>query len=176
MPKAEIYTWDGMPARIIRRRPPGGIKARKKKSNKLSDKRISRLTKKQRRALTLYMEQGMTGQRQALEAAGYSGFNPSRDMKRLLFRKPIVYELKKIGVTDDKIAQVIAEGLEANHPMRPKMPDHHARVKFVSEANRIRDNYPATKFQSEQRIIKIILTGDDMKALQEFYEMRKNGG
>jgi hypothetical protein len=172
MPKAEIYTWDGMPARIIRHPPHQGIKPRKKKSNKISDKRITRLTKKQRMALRIYMEQGFKGQRQALVAAGYSGLNPSRDMKRLMARKPIIAELEKKGVTDEKIAQVIAEGLDANHPMRPEMPDHHARVKFVSEANRIRDN--STKFQSEERIITINLTGEDMKRLQKFNEMRKN--
>jgi len=174
MPKAEIYTWDGMPARILRRRPPGGIKPRKKKSNKISDKGISRLTKKQRKALTIYMEQGFRGQKKALEAAGYSGLNPSRDMKRLMVRKPIIVELEKMGVTDETIAKVIAEGLEARHPMRPKMPDHHARVKFVSEANRILDNYPATKIQSEERIYNITLTAEDMKALREYYELTRN--
>jgi hypothetical protein len=176
MPKAEIYTWDGMPARITRERSPQKIyKLKKKKSRKkLSDKGIRSLTKKQRQALTNYMEQGMTGQRQALEAAGYSGLNPSRDMKRLLFRKPIVDALLKRGVTDGKIAQIIAEGLDANHPMKPEMPDHHARIKFVSEANRIRDNYPAIKFQSEQRIIKVILTKDDIEHLKKYYEMTKD--
>jgi len=172
MPKAEIYTWDGMTARILRRRPPGGIKPRKKKSNKISDKGITRLTKKQRRALTNYMEQGFRNKRKALVGAGYSGLNPSRDMKRLMTRKPIIVELEKKGINDEKIAQVMADGLEAMHPMRPKLPDHHARVKFVSEANRILDNYPATKFQSEERIITITLTGDDIKALREFNEMR----
>lgn len=174
MPKAEIYTWDGMPARIIRHRPPQGIKPRKKKSNKISDKGITCLTKKQHKALTIYMEQGFRGKRLALIAAGYSGLNPSRDMKRLMARKPIIVELEKKGVTDETIAKVIAEGLKANHPMRPEMPDHHARVKFVSEANRIRDNYRATKIQSEERIINISLTGEDMKMLQKFYELTRN--
>jgi len=176
MSKAEIYTWDGMPARITRCRPPGWIpKPRKKKPRKkISDKGISRLTKKQRKALTIYMEQGFKNKRQALEAAGYSGLNPSRDMKRLMARKPIIAHLKKKGVTDEKIAQVIADGLEAMHPMRPKLPDHHARVKFVSEANRIKDNYPATKFQSEERIITINLSEEDVKSLQKYYELTRN--
>jgi len=175
MPKAEIYTWDGMTARITRSRPPGGIKPRKKKPRKkISDKGITRLTKKQRKALTIYMEHGMTNKRQALEAAGYSGLNPSRDMKRLMTRKPIIVELEKIGVNDEKIAQVIAEGLDANHPMKPDLPDHHARIKFISEANRVLDNYPATKFQHEERIFNINLSEEDVKALQEFYELRKN--
>lgn len=175
MPKAEIYTYDGMSARIIRHRPPQGIKPRKKKPRKkISDKGITRLTKKQRKALTIYMEQGFKGQRRALEAAGYSGLNSSRDMKRLMARKPIIAELERIGVTDKKIAEIIAEGLDARHPMRPRMPDHHARVKFVSEANRILDNYPAHKFQSEERIITINLTGEDMERIQKFNELRKN--
>ena len=174
MSKAEIYTWDGMTARIIRHRPPQGIKPRKKKSNKLSDKGITRLTKKQRKALTIYMEQGFKGQKKALEAAGYSGLNPTRDMKRLMARKPIIALLEKKGVTDDKLAQVIADGLEANHPMKPDLPDHHARIKFISEANRVLDNYPATKFQHEERIFNINLSEEDVKALQEFYELRKN--
>jgi hypothetical protein len=174
MPKAEIYTWDGMMARILRRRPPGGIKARKKKSNKISDKGISRLTKKQRKALTNYMEQGFRGQKKALEAAGYSGLNPSRDMKRLMVRKPIIVELEKMGVTDEKLAQVITDGLDAHHPMKPELADHHARIKFVSEANRVLDNYPATKFQHEERIFNINLSEEDVKALQKLSELRKN--
>ena len=175
MPKAEIYTWDGMPARILRRRPPGGIKPRKKKPRKkLSDKGIAHLTKKQRKALTIYMEQGFKGQKKALEAAGYSGLNPTRDMKRLMVRKPIIVELQKMGVTDETIAKVIAEGLEARHPMRPKMPDHHARVKFVSEANRILGNYAPTKIQSEERIFNITLTAEDVKSLREYWELTRN--
>lgn len=176
MPKAEIYTWDGMPARITRQRSPHSLLApkRKKARKKLSDKGIRSLTKKQRKALTNYMEQGFKGQRRALEAAGYSGLNPSRDMKRLMARKPIIAELEKKGVTDEKIAKVMAEGLDAMNVMKPSMPDHHARVKFVSEANRILDNYPATKIQSEERIYNITLTGDDIKALQKFSELTKN--
>jgi hypothetical protein len=175
MPKAEIYTWDGMTARILRRRPPGGIKPRKKKPRKkISDKGIAHLTKKQRRALTNYMEQGFKGQRKALEAAGYSGLNPSRDMKRLMVRKPIIALLEKKGVTDEKIAKVMAEGLDANHPMKPDLPDHHARIKFVSEANRVLDNYPATKIQSEERIFNITLTAEDVKALREYCDLTRN--
>jgi hypothetical protein len=176
MPKAEIYTWDGMPARILRRRPPGWIpRLRKKKPRKkISDKAISRLTKKQRKALTIYMEQGFKGQKKALEAAGYSGLNPTRDMKRLMARKPIIALLEKKGVTDDKLAQVIADGLEANHPMKPDLPDHHARIKFVSEANRIFGNYAPTKIQSEERIFNINLSEEDVKALLKFYELWKN--
>ncbi|MCJ7563851.1 MAG: hypothetical protein MUP52_04595 [Candidatus Aminicenantes bacterium] len=175
MPKAEIYTWDGMPARILRRRPPGGVKPRKKKPRKkISDKGITRLTKKQRKALTNYMEQGFKGQKKALEAAGYSGLNPGRDMKRLMARKPIIVELEKKGVNDEKIATVMAEGLDAMNAMKPEMPDHHARIKFVSEANRVLDNYPATKFQHEERIITINLTKDDIEALQKFYELTRN--
>lgn len=176
MPKAEIYTWDGMPARITRQRSPHNLLTpkRKKPRKKLSDKGIRSLTKKQRKALTNYMEQGFKGQRKALEAAGYSGLNPGRDMKRLMARKPIIDLLEKMGVTDETIAKVIAEGLEARHPMRPKMPDHHARVKFISEANRIFGNYAPTKIQSEERIYNISLSGELMKSLQEYYELTKN--
>jgi hypothetical protein len=174
MPKAEIYTWDGMPARIIRHRPPQGIKPRKKKPRKkISDKGTTRLTKKQRTALTNYMEQGFKGQRRALEAAGYSGLNSSRDMKRLMVRKPIIAELERQGVNDKKIAEVMAEGIEAMNAMKPEMPDHHARIKFVSEANRILDNYPAHKIQSEERIITINLTREDTVMLQKFNELKK---
>jgi hypothetical protein len=175
MPKAEIYTWDGMPARILRRRPPEGIKPRKKKPRKkLSDKGIARLSKKQRKALTIYMEHGFRNKRQALEAAGYSGLNPTRDMKRLMTRKPVIEALAKYGITDEKIATVIAEGLKARHVMKPEMPDHHARIKFIAETNRLLGNYPSTKIQPEERIININLTEEDVKALQKFYELTKN--
>lgn len=174
MPKAEIYTWDGMSARITRQRSPHNLLTpkRKKPRKKLSDKGIRSLTKKQRKALTNYMEQGFKNPKRALVAAGYSGFNPSRDMKRLMTRKPVIKALAKYGITDEKIATVIAEGLKARHVMKPEMPDHHARIKFIAEANRLLGNYQSTKIQPEERIININLTEEDMKALQKFHDLR----
>jgi len=44
------------------------------------------------------------------------------------------------------------------HPSRPKEPNHHPRVKFVSEANNLLDNYPAKKIDVEEKSINIHLS------------------
>lgn len=173
--RSAVYTYDGMPAFIKKRRPPGGVPKKKRKRTRkaLADKGITKLTKMQRGALTKFMEQGFRNKKGALEAAGYAKGIGAGYMDKLVARKPIIAALEKKGVTDDKIAQGMAEGIKAMHIMKPKMPDHHARIKFIAEANRVLDNYPAKKIQVEQRNLQVILTGEDMKQLQRFTELKR---
>ena len=133
---------------------------------------ISKLKPQQRLALENKFELGMSN-RQAAIQAGYEEANASHVLPRLLRRKPIVDELERKGVTDEKIAVVIAEGLDAMHPIRPDQPDHHARAKFVSEANKVKDNYPPKKIQVEDRSINIHLTKDDYLALRKYQELER---
>jgi len=137
------------------------------------DAPFSKLTVMQKQALTNRFELGM-GNTQAASEAGYSLSNARRVLPALLKKKPIVEALEKKGIKPDKIAQVIAEGLDAMHPLRPALPDHNARAKFVREANTILDNYPPKKIQQDQRVIEIHLTGDDMRAIQKYEEMRRD--
>lgn len=134
---------------------------------------FSKLTQMQKKALANKFELGMGNKQAALEA-GYSESNAHKILPALMKRKPIVEALHKKGISDDKIAQVIADGLDAMHPLKPNQPDHNARAKFVREANSILDNYPPKKIQQDQRVIEIHLTGDDMRAIQKYEEMRKD--
>jgi hypothetical protein len=118
---------------------------------------IEKLKPQQKLVLKNKFELGMSN-RQAAIQAGYEETNASRVFPRLLQRKPIQDALKARGITDSRIAEVIAEGLEAMHPLRPEEPDHHAWVKFVSEANKLLDNYPAKKIEVEEKSINIHLS------------------
>ena len=136
---------------------------------------IEKLKPQQKLALRNKFELGMSNRQAAVQAGYKDGTGAARILPRLLQRKPIQDALKDRGITDFKIAEVIAEGLEAMHPLRPKQPDHHARVKFVSEANKVLDNYPAKKIEVEEKSINIHLGKDDYIALKKFEELRRRG-
>jgi len=133
---------------------------------------IEKLKPQQKLALRNKFELGMSN-RQAAVQAGYKETSAVRVLPRLLKRKPVQEALIARGITDSKIAEVIVEGLEAMHPLRPEQPDHHARVKFVAEANKVLDNYPAKKIEVEEKAINIHLGKDDYIALRKFEELRR---
>jgi hypothetical protein len=136
-----------------------------------NERPISKLTHMQKKALENKFELGM-GNKQAAIQAGYALSSAPDVIPKLMARKPIIDALKAKGITDEKIASVIAEGLDAMHPIRPEQPDHNARAKFEREANQVLDNYPPKKIQSEQRVIEIHLSGEDVKAIRKYEEMR----
>lgn len=159
------------PGKVLKLIPDRKRKHQKRKP--LADKGIKQLTKKQRGALHNFMNNGMTDKKDALEKAGYCEAVNPRVMDKLIARKPIIMWLEKKKVGDEKLATRIAEGVDAMNVRFPEQPDHHARIKFITEVNRIVGNYAPTKIQSEERIITINLSGEDMKALQKFNELRK---
>ena len=144
----------------------------KKPKPPMAELGIEKLKPQQKLALRNKFELGMSN-RQAAIQAGYEETNAARVLPRLLQRKPIQDALITRGITDFKIAEVIAEGFEAMHPLRPGQPDHHARVKFVSEANKVLDNYPAKKIEVEEKSINIHLGKDDYIALKKYEELRR---
>lgn len=167
----EIREIDGIPVclggeRIMRYRRG------KKPKPPMAELGIEKLKPQQKLALKNRFELGMSNPQAAIQA-GYAETSASQIIPRLLQRKPIQDALKERGITDFKIAEVIAEGLEAMHPLRPEQPDHHARVKFVSEANKVLDNYPAKKIEIEEKSIVIHLTKDDYVALKKFDDLRR---
>lgn len=145
----------------------------KKPKPPMAELGIEKLKPQQKLALRNKFELGMSNRQAAVQAGYRDGTSASHILPRLLQRKPIQDALKAQGITDFKIAEVIAEGLEAMHPLRPEQPDHHARVKFVSEANKVLDNYPAKKIEIEEKSINIQLTKDDYVALRKFDDLRR---
>ena len=145
----------------------------KKPKPPMAELGIEKLKPQQKSALRNKFELGMSNPRAAIEAGYATGASAARVIPRLLRRKPIQDALTAKGITDFKIAEVIAEGFEAMHPLRPGQPDHHARVKFVSEANKVLDNYPAKKIEVEEKSINIHLGKDDYIALKKYEELRR---
>lgn len=149
----------------------------KKKSRRIVDFGMKRLDHRQKQALQNVMVAGAVDnptKKKAAEDAGYAPTYALTAANKLLARRPIVEALEKAKVTDDKIAEVIAEGLEAKHPAYPENKDYHAIVKFVQEANRIKDNYPPTRVagQVDTRSVVIHMSMDDAEAVAKFNRMR----
>ena len=136
------------------------------------------LNKRQKLALQLYSQMGAKpeNKKAAGIAAGYTPSSAIPCVSNALKCKPIVDELEKAGVTDKKIAKTISEGLEATHPMsKENKADFNARSKFVSEANKIKGNYPVKKLEIEEKGIIVHLNTDDERAIKQFYNMRGEG-
>lgn len=157
----------------------------KPRSRKIRDYGMKRLNLKQRLALQNFYEkvqdprnenrQITTLKRESAIEAGYSKGEATKAMDRLLGRKTIVEELEKAGVTDAKIAQVIAEGLESEHPLKIGRPDPHAIHKFVQEANKIKDNYPETKIKIDKETKKMVVhfTAGNIEQFKKYQKMRR---
>lgn len=150
------------------------------------------LTLRQRDALKNFVEAGLDPSKKAECAvdAGYSpAGNPGQAIDNVLskpfIRLRISEALEKAGASYDKIAEVIAEGLNAEHPTAearttksgltyvPK--DYNAIARFLHEAIDLHDLRPETKIrqQVDKRIVTIHLTSADHEALDKYRRMRK---
>jgi hypothetical protein len=164
---------DGIPVLLKREPIPDFIPFIKLTSKKPPKPRV--LNERQKLALQLYSEMGARpeNKKAAGIAAGYAPDSATSCVSNALRQKPIVAELENAGVTNKRIAKTISEGLEATHPMsKENKADFNARAKFVSEANKIKNNYPAKKIEIEEKGIIVHLTTDDETAIKQFYNMR----
>jgi len=151
------------------------------------------LSLRQREALGNFLEAGLdpTKKNECAIAAGYSpAGNPGQAIDNVL-AKPFIRErikeaLEKAGVSYDRIAEVIAEGLEAEHPTAEKRfdpeagkyvtpKDYNAIARFLKEAIDLHDLRPATKVDQNinRRSVTITLTADDGAAFAKFKRMRE---
>ena len=73
---------------------------------------IEKLKPQNKLALKNKFELGMSNRQAAIQAGYKDGTSANHILPRLLQRKPIQDALKARGITDFKIAEVIAEGLE----------------------------------------------------------------
>jgi hypothetical protein len=167
--QTEIREIDGIPVCV------GGEKiARfrrgKRPKSPMAELGFEKLKPKQKQALINKFEHGMSSRRAAIQA-GYSPTNAWNVIPTLLRRKPIVDELERIGVTDKTIAKVIADAMTAQHPFRPKQPDHSVRLKAVHEANVTKDNYPAKKIEIEEKAIHLHFTNKDYENYKKYKQL-----
>lgn len=178
----KIITVDGVPV-VVRISDVDRSKTQrfKPKSRKAFDYGIKRLSGRQRETLANIMKAGAVDSATKRQAAIDAGYHPDYAIQAadtVLQRREIVELLEKHGVTQNKIAQVIAEGLEAMHPLtKTPKPDHHARHKFVQEANKINGNYAPTKIKGDfqGRVVHLHLTAEDFKAGEKYEQMRTDG-
>ena len=150
------------------------------------------LTVRQREALGNFLAAGLDPAKKAecaIEAGYAPGPNAGQAIDNVLakqfVRERIAEALNRAGVDYDRIAAVIAEGLEAEHPTAepreapdgkayvPK--DYNAIARFLKEAIDLHDLRPATKVDKNinRRSISIHLTSDDGAAFAKFKRMRQ---
>ena len=161
----------GLPVFVDQRKPPlppPKIEIKPRVPHKLEP------TPKQLEAKENYIRMGGTPdvKRAAGEAAGYHPNAAVRGVNSTL--KPIVGILKEEkGIDDHYIADRIEDGLNAMHPMAPKQKDHNARYKFVQECNRLFDNYPPKRIESNEKKIVLMITGEDVRQSREADRIRE---
>jgi len=135
---------------------------------------IRPLTEKQKKAKAAYIALGATPdvKAQAGLIAGYSDESHAiRGVNSAI--RPIVGKLEDKGVDDDMIVDTIKDGLVAMNAFKPEQKDHHARHKFVQEVNKLTDNYPPKRIQSEERKYVLTLTGQDIRQVREADRIRE---
>jgi len=108
--KAVVREIDGIPVCVGGERIARYHRGKKPKPP-MAELGIEKLKPQQKLALRNKFELGMSN-RQAAIQAGYKEANAARVLPRLLQRKPIQDALTAKGITDFKIAEVIAEGFE----------------------------------------------------------------
>jgi len=109
-PKAVVREIDGIPVCVGGERIARYRRGKKPKPP-MAELGIEKLKPQQKLVLRNKFELGMSN-RQAAIQAGYEETSASRVIPRLLQRKPIQDALTAKGITDFKIAEVIAEGFE----------------------------------------------------------------
>ncbi|HEC60718.1 hypothetical protein LCGC14_0831480 [marine sediment metagenome] len=111
----------------------------------------------------------------AVISAGFSPSNAAATANKLLHRKPILKALEDKGGTDEAIAEVMVDGMKkAENPFRPGFPDHVARLGFVKELNRVKDNYPPTKLkvEKEEKVMHVHFTAENVKQFKKYNDIR----
>lgn len=174
---------DGIPVKTDRRvvpfnirvkEKPKGAKPKKRKPSplKLGKKARQELNLKQRRALKNYYS-GMPKQKAGMEA-GYaptSAINAVNNAIELAAgNEAFVRAMEKEGITNERLAQVLSEGLEATNPFRPNQKDYKVIHSFWQDAVKARDGFPATRInqRTESKHMHVHLTADDYRAVEKY--------
>ena len=170
---------DGIPVLIKEReRPPRTIRIRTK-SRKLKDLPLSKLNSRQGQALQNYVDLGCDPKRkkEAAENAGYlPGHGASvRAMDRILERRSIIKKIEEKCIekyqkgADEKVAEVLADQLDAIHPLaKGEMTDNLAVLSAAKEINKLSDNYPPKKIDIREMGFHLHFTKDDIKAAKQY--------
>jgi len=179
---------DGIPVWVTRHNAPCTIRVKEKKPGKpkehkpsplkLSAKAKKELSVKQRKALKGVFEG--KNKKQAGLAAGFSENYAIQGVNRALEiasgNKDFVDAMEKQGITLDRLASVLDEGLEAKNPFRPKRKDFKVIHSFWQDAVKIMDAFPASKIQqqTEARHVHLLLTKADYDAVEKYKKLNQD--
>lgn len=146
----------------------------KPKPRRIVNMGIKQLSPMHRKALE-NIAKNPTNPTKAVIEAGFSPSNAAATADKLLHRKPILKALEDKGGTDEEIAEVMIEGMKkAENPFRPGFPDHVARLGFVKEINRVKDNYPASKISvtKEVKEMHVHFTAENLTQFKKYNDIR----
>ena len=187
-----IQIVDGMPVlvnrkdptkpRLIRKPKKHGMAAKKEKRErklrmrKLSERELVDLTVKQREAIkNLFM--GMS-KKEAGIRAGYSESSAVAGVNNALRRakgnEEFIKAMEEAGLTNKRLVEILKEGLEARHPLKPDQKDYHAIHKFLKDAIEIKQGFPPKKIdtKSDHRHVVIHLDKSMAEAIKGYQEIR----
>lgn len=177
--------FDGIPVLIKERgRQPRSIRVKMKQGGHkpVKDRSFAELDSRQKQALKNFADLGCDPKmkKEAGEAAGYSD-KPSvavRAMDRLLERRPIVKNIEKECKakyekgTDEKVAQVLVEQLEAVHPLaKGEKKDNLAIMSSAKEINKLKDNYPPKRVDVRELGFHLVFGAADITAAKEYRKL-----
>ena len=173
---------DGIPVLIREReRPPRTIRIRTKKRGKkfLKDLPFSKLSPQHKQALDNLAVMGFDKKKEAAIYAGIPEHNALRTMDSLIVgRKSILKKIEDICQakyekgTDEKVAEVLVDQLEAVHPLaKGEKKDNLAILGAAKEINKLSDNYPAKKVDVREVGFYVHFTQDDVTAAKQYREL-----
>ena len=181
MPMKEMV-FDGIPVLIKEREKPlRTIRIRTKKRGRkfLKDIPFSKLSPQHRQALDNLAVMGFGKKKEAAVCAGIPEHHALRTMDSLLVgRKSIVKKIEDICQakyekgTDEKVAEVLVDGLDAVHPLaKGEKKDNLAILGAAKEINKLSDNYPSKKVDVREMGFHVHFTEDDVTAAKQYREL-----
>lgn len=140
------------------------------KNQKAKKKKVRSLTLREKR-LIKYLPQAKTIS-EAMRKAGYSEsiINSGKARKEVLQKPTIIEVMEKQGITDERVMQVLDDGLKADKVISAtiiagngegmkdadsmskdfiEVPDHPTRHKFFDSACKLKSLYPSEKVEVE---------------------------
>jgi len=116
------------------------------------------------------LSEGLTQEKAAIRA-GFSG-SYGKDLARVPQIKTLLMEkLEEKGLNEDKIADKLAEGLDAMAPPRKDggtlYPDNFVRKQYLDLLCRIRGDYAPEKSEHTEKTIQITLDLGMLKSLKD---------
>lgn len=122
-------------------------------------------------------EEGELNTSKAMQVAYPNDRNPrvtgSQALTNPNIKTAMQYELEKAGITDELISYKMREGMDAEKlEGTEKVADYNTRLKYIQEANKIKDVYPDQTINVDRRTanINIDLKADPEKLNTELQE------